>query len=147
MKHASTKFCILNVIFTQWALVWPSHSLWWDSHSPGNLEVQWTNSQEPPQVWVTPVTSLLASLTLENFRPLTLMLHRSDGFLTQYCFSWNTMKRVSSQGRNKTIKLAKTTMTPCWRWRQCLVQWKEHGLWSHQGCHLSSYSVPPVRWG
>lgn len=35
-------------------------------------------------------------LTLENFRPLTLMVHSSDGLLTQWCVSWNTVQRVNS---------------------------------------------------
>lgn len=96
--------------------------------SLGTLEVQWTNSQEPPQVWLILITSLLAGPTLENFRPLTLMLIRSDGFLTQWCFSWNTVQRVSSQGLNKVYIIGQEN-----KWlpveKGGLVQHKEHGLW------------------
>lgn len=35
-------------------------------------------------------------LTFVNFRPLTLMVHSSDGLFTQWCFSWNTVQRVNS---------------------------------------------------
>lgn len=96
--------------------------------SSGTLEVQWTNSQEPPQVWLIPITSLLAGPTLENFRPLTLMLTRSDGFLTQWCFSWNTVQRVRSQGPKKVYIIGQDN-----KWlpveKGGLVQRKEHGLW------------------
>lgn len=115
--NGNTKFtakdCVWKLFLPSEFLSDPVPPLWPDSQSPGTVEVQRTNIQELPQVWLTPTTSLLAGLTLESFRPLTLMLHRSDGFLTQWCFSWNTVQRVSSQGPNKVYNWPRQQMTPC----------------------------------
>ncbi|EDM18373.1 rCG40523 [Rattus norvegicus] len=42
-----------------------------------------------------------AGLTLENFMPLTLIVQSSDGFLAEWCLSWNRGHRVGPQGPNR----------------------------------------------
>ena len=47
-----------------------------------------SKSSRSPDIWLSHVFD--AGLTLENFMPLTLIVQRSDGFLAEWCFSWNT---------------------------------------------------------
>lgn len=97
--HRNTTF-IANIVSTQWTLVCPLSSLflhnWFLMPRDGRGAIHKPEHLGAPHIWLCHVFA--AGLTLENFRPLTLTVQRSDGFLTQWCFNWNT----GHQGQNRT---------------------------------------------